>query len=256
MKYWFMDSRCPRIGIHRIVCYCDSDLVVQQFSSDWDASMASYRFHVQQINCYFEDCEFHHIPRAKNEAADTLSKLGSSRQSIPVGISLQHIRKPSIKPSPESKSICISADPEPDVAPMEIDADKNHSISANPRTAQSDPGTSQPVSMESMSVEPMSVDEAMSIVRVVPSGVQLTISYMISVDLPRPEEFKEDQSLHHHQRRNVPKKCHRHALALCRARTRARNTPRYPSRRRWSSCFIKGSSCQNILACFLLTKRT
>jgi ribonuclease HI len=70
------------IGIHRNICYGDSDLVVQQVSGDWDAkdaNMASYRFHVQQISGYFEGCEFHHIPRAENEAADVLSKLGSSR---------------------------------------------------------------------------------------------------------------------------------------------------------------------------------
>ena len=35
------------IGIRRILCYGDSDLVVQQASDDWDAkdaNMASYRF--------------------------------------------------------------------------------------------------------------------------------------------------------------------------------------------------------------------
>ncbi len=38
------------LGIHRILCYGDSDLVVQQSSGDWDAkdaNMASYRFLVQ-----------------------------------------------------------------------------------------------------------------------------------------------------------------------------------------------------------------
>ncbi|KAK1646783.1 hypothetical protein QYE76_064588 [Lolium multiflorum] len=73
-------------GALRIICYGDSDLVVQQCSGDWDAkdaNMASYRFHVQKIAGFFEGCEFHHVPRAENEAADTLSKLGSSRQEIP-----------------------------------------------------------------------------------------------------------------------------------------------------------------------------
>src|SRR3954468_4599945 len=70
--------------------------------------MASYRFLVQQISGYFEGCKFHHIPRANNEAADALSKLGSTRQAIPPGVSLEHIKKPSIIPSPESESIFIS----------------------------------------------------------------------------------------------------------------------------------------------------
>src|ERR1041384_8045506 len=70
--------------------------------------MASYCFLVQQLSGYFEGCEFHHVPRENNEAADALSKLGSTRQAIPPGVSLEHIRKPSIIPSPESESIFIS----------------------------------------------------------------------------------------------------------------------------------------------------
>src|SRR3954470_6130305 len=69
--------------------------------------MASYRFLVEQLSGSFEGCEFHHVPRANNEAADALSKIGSTRRSIPPGISLEHIKNPSIKPSPESESICI-----------------------------------------------------------------------------------------------------------------------------------------------------
>src|SRR3954469_263194 len=99
------------IGIRNIECFGDSDLVVQQCTSNWDAkdaNMASYRFLVQQLSGYFEGCEFHHIPRANNEAADALSKLGSTRQEIPPRVSLEHIKKPSITPSPESESIFIS----------------------------------------------------------------------------------------------------------------------------------------------------
>lgn len=169
------------IGIRRIQCFGDSDLVVQQVSGDWhakDSTMASSRFHVQQISGYFDGCEFHHIPQVENNAADTLSKLGSSRQAIPVSISLEHLQKPSIKPSPESESIFIPAKPEPDVVPMDIDVGKSLGISANPGTAQSDPGTSQP----------MSVDEAVFTVHAVPSWVQPIMSYMISGELPNEED--------------------------------------------------------------------
>ena len=68
------------IGIRRISCFGDSDLVVQQTSGNWDAldaNMASYRFHVQQISGYFDGCEYHHVRRENNEEADVLSKLGS-----------------------------------------------------------------------------------------------------------------------------------------------------------------------------------
>jgi hypothetical protein len=60
---------------------------------------------------FFEGCEFHHVPRANNDEADRLSKIGSTKQDIPDGVSLEIIRKPSIKPSPESGSIFMSEDP-------------------------------------------------------------------------------------------------------------------------------------------------
>jgi ribonuclease HI len=128
------------IGIRRIMCFGDSDLVVQQCSGIWDAhdaNMASYCFLVQQLSGYFEGCEFRHVLRAQNDAADALSKLGSSRDSIPPGISLEHLRKPSIKPSPESSSIYVPPSPE-EAVPMELDA---RARSDNPGTVSSVPGT-------------------------------------------------------------------------------------------------------------------
>jgi hypothetical protein len=72
--------------------------------------MASYRFYIQQLCRLFEGCEFHHVPRANNDEADRLSKISSTRQEIPARVSLEVIRKPSIKPSPESCSIFVPAD--------------------------------------------------------------------------------------------------------------------------------------------------
>jgi hypothetical protein len=79
--------------------------------------MASYRFYVQQLCGFFEGCEFHHVPRANNDEADRLSKIGSTKQDIPAGVSLEIIRKPSIKPSPESPSIYVPGDPAPTQVP-------------------------------------------------------------------------------------------------------------------------------------------
>jgi hypothetical protein len=73
--------------------------------------MASYRFYVQQLCGFFEGCEFHHIPRANNDEADRLSKISSTKQDIPAGVSLEIIHKPSIKPSLESTSIFVPGDP-------------------------------------------------------------------------------------------------------------------------------------------------
>jgi hypothetical protein len=108
------------IGIQRILYFGDSDLVVHQVSGECDAkdaNMASYRFYVQQLCGFFEGCEFHHVPRANNDEADWLSKIGSTRQDIPAGVSLEIIRKPSIMPSPESTSIYAPEDPAPASVP-------------------------------------------------------------------------------------------------------------------------------------------
>jgi ribonuclease HI len=109
-----------QIGIRRILCFGDSDLVTHQVSGDWDArdaNMASYRFYVQQLSGFFEGCEFHHVPRANNDEADRLSKIGSTKQDIPAGVSLEIIHKPSIKPSPECPSIIVPGNPAPTQVP-------------------------------------------------------------------------------------------------------------------------------------------
>ena len=96
---------------------------MQQSSGNWDAldaNMALYRFHVQKISGFFEGCEFKHIPRAENETVDILSKLGSSREAVPPGISLNHLRTPSIKSSPESGSIFLPKEASESV-PMNVD---------------------------------------------------------------------------------------------------------------------------------------
>jgi hypothetical protein len=79
--------------------------------------MASYRFYVQQLNGFFEGYEFHHVPRANNDEADQLSKIGSTKQDIPAGVSLEIIHKSSIKPSPESPSIYVPGDHSPAQVP-------------------------------------------------------------------------------------------------------------------------------------------
>ncbi|XP_073355208.1 uncharacterized protein [Aegilops tauschii subsp. strangulata] len=145
MGYW--DASGRELGIVRILCYGDSDLVVQQCSGEWDArdaNMASYRFLVQQLSGTFDGCEFLHVPRAENEAAGTLAKIGSSRQAIPPGVSLEHLRKPSVKLSPDSESILVPDDPvEPLPKPDPGAAISNLSLGTadpGPWTADPDPG--------------------------------------------------------------------------------------------------------------------
>ncbi|XBI53409.1 hypothetical protein VPH35_035643 [Triticum aestivum] len=137
------------LGIRRILCYGDSDLVVQQSSGDWDArdaNMASYRFLIQQISGYFEGCEFLHVRRADNDQADALARIGSTRQAIPTGVSLQRLLKPSIKPSPESDSIFVSPVPDAAGSDWRNPAGGTGTSTTGPGTAvvAPGPGTSEP----------------------------------------------------------------------------------------------------------------
>ena len=70
------------MGVSRIKCYGDSDLVVQQTMGTWDANdpnMAAYRRLVDQVGGHFAGMELEHVDRRKNEAADALSRFGSRR---------------------------------------------------------------------------------------------------------------------------------------------------------------------------------
>ena len=164
-------------------------------SGHWDAldaNMALYRFHVQQISGYFDGSEFHHIPRAENEAADVLSKLGSSRQAIPPGVALEHLRKPSIKPSPESESIrVIPASQESEAVPMDIDSGVGSSHlgtdSFTSGVAESHSGTPQVMSAEHISAEPMDIDVEGDPETLIPTWAQPIFSYLKDGTLPSDE---------------------------------------------------------------------
>ncbi|XP_040245549.1 uncharacterized protein [Aegilops tauschii subsp. strangulata] len=115
--------------------------------------MASYRFLIQKLCGSFEGCEFLHVPCAENEAADTLAKIASSRQAIPSDVSLEHLRKPSVKPSPDSESIHVPDDPyapqpgpraaEPGPGAAQLDP---ATIVPDPAVAIPNPGAAQPSS--------------------------------------------------------------------------------------------------------------
>jgi hypothetical protein len=180
--------------------------VVQQSSGNWDAldaNMALYRFHVQKISGFFEGCEYKHIPRLENEAADVLSKLGSSRDAIPPGISLNHLRVPSIKPSPDSESIFIPKQESEDVL-MNVDVGY---IGEDPGTAWRDPGTvnrilgkrnregganrilgnGQKLIEEIMAAEPVEINEHLFPLHPVPEWAEEIMKFMSEGSLPNDE---------------------------------------------------------------------
>src|SRR3954465_14352500 len=88
------------IGIKRIVCCGDSDLVAQQVAGTWNARnpmMAAYRDVVDEITKSFLGYSVKYVPREQNEAADLLSKVGSGCKRISPGVFLEHLRTPSVK---------------------------------------------------------------------------------------------------------------------------------------------------------------
>ncbi|XP_014751412.1 uncharacterized protein LOC106865609 [Brachypodium distachyon] len=99
------------------------------------------------------------------------------RQAIPAGIALEHLRKPSIKLSPESESIFIPANPEAEVTPMDIDGGNG----------SSNPGTERPNSVKAMAIEPMEIDEPVFMTRPVPVWAQPIMSYIKDESLPEDE---------------------------------------------------------------------
>jgi ribonuclease HI len=195
-----------QIGIRRILCFGDSDLVVHQVTGDWDAkdaNMASYRFYVQQLSGFFEGCKFHHIPRANNDEADQLSKIGSTKQDIPAGVSLEIIHKPSIKPSPDSPSIYVPGDPAPAQVPppdpgAAVSGLKEAAGQPSAAGSMKDTGAagSTPASPAEQSDEvgtttdPGAADPLVASVfhiREIPSWAEPFSNYLITGDLPQDE---------------------------------------------------------------------
>ncbi|KAK1660748.1 hypothetical protein QYE76_048907 [Lolium multiflorum] len=154
------------------------------------------------LSGFFDGCEFHHVPRANNEAADALSKIGSTRQAIPPGIALAVLKKPSIIPSPDSDSIFVPADPgavQPNPGAQKPNPPAHM---PNPGTSQSNPGASSPNSGASKPNPPASkpnpatmqsnpeapTQEALLVsvfeIRCVPSWAQKFLSYLTDGVLP------------------------------------------------------------------------
>jgi hypothetical protein len=195
-----------QIGIRRILCFGDSDLVVHQVTGDWDArdaNMASYRFYVQQLSGFFEGCEFHHVPRANNDEADQLSKIGSTKQDIPAGVSPEIIHKLSIKPSPESPSIYVPGDPalaqvpppDPGAAASELkEAAGQSSMAGSMKDTGAAGSTPAPPAGQSdeagTTTDPGAANPLVASVlhiREIPSWVEPFSNYLITGDLPQDE---------------------------------------------------------------------
>jgi ribonuclease HI len=92
------------LGIKRLLAYGDSLPVVQQVNKEWDCNketMDAYVQKVRKLENKFSGLEVHHVLREHNVGADILSKLGSTRAQVPLGVFVQELKQPSIKSSPQ-----------------------------------------------------------------------------------------------------------------------------------------------------------
>jgi len=63
--------------------------------------MDAYCAEIRKLEGKFYGIEYHHVVRDQNQLADHLSKLGSSRAAIPLGVFVQDLLAPSIKEDKE-----------------------------------------------------------------------------------------------------------------------------------------------------------
>jgi ribonuclease HI len=102
------------LAIKRLMVYGDSLVVISQINKDWDCSidsMGKYYTAIRKLEDKFEGPEFHHVERDRNAAADSLSKLGSSRAQAPPGVFVQEVSRPSI-PSDQAEECNALSQPE------------------------------------------------------------------------------------------------------------------------------------------------
>jgi ribonuclease HI len=88
------------LGIKCLYVHGDLALVINQLNKDWDITsekIDAYCKEIRKLEGKFYGIEYSHVVQDRNQAADALSKLGSSRAQVPHDVFVQDLLKPSIK---------------------------------------------------------------------------------------------------------------------------------------------------------------
>ncbi|XP_066373506.1 uncharacterized protein [Miscanthus floridulus] len=96
------------LGVKCLMVYGDSALVINQLNKDWSCSnekMDAYCIKIRKVEGKFYGIEYHHVVHDQNQLTDHLSKLGSSRAMIPLGVFVQDLLAPSIKEDKEVEEV-------------------------------------------------------------------------------------------------------------------------------------------------------
>jgi hypothetical protein len=115
------------LRVQWLYIYGDSKLVLNQVmgeSNCHDSHMAAYRQEVRMLEEKYGRFELHHIFRHDNEAADALSRMGSSHEQPPSSVFVQDPIKssirlneddptpvPGIRPEGGSLALTLNSDP-------------------------------------------------------------------------------------------------------------------------------------------------
>ncbi|XP_074300661.1 uncharacterized protein LOC141631959 [Silene latifolia] len=68
------------LGLKKLLVHGDSSLVINQVGGSWkirSQSLAPYQTRIEELEKYFEDIRYVHLPRAEKQFADALSKLAA-----------------------------------------------------------------------------------------------------------------------------------------------------------------------------------
>ncbi|XP_074292989.1 uncharacterized protein LOC141619865 [Silene latifolia] len=68
------------LGVKKLLVHGDSSLVINQVGGSWkikSQSLAPYQTRIEELEKYFEDIRYVHLPREENQFSDALSKLAA-----------------------------------------------------------------------------------------------------------------------------------------------------------------------------------
>jgi len=74
--------------------YVDSAVVINQLNNDWNCineKMDAYCATIRKLEDKFYGIEYHHVVRVNNQAANELSKIGSTWDDIPARVFVQDL---------------------------------------------------------------------------------------------------------------------------------------------------------------------
>ncbi|XP_074292651.1 uncharacterized protein LOC141619537 [Silene latifolia] len=81
MKTWFMSKTIAiSLNIKKLLVHGDSSLVINQVTGSWKIksdSLAPHQAKIKELEKYFEEIHYVHLPREENQFANALSKLAA-----------------------------------------------------------------------------------------------------------------------------------------------------------------------------------